>query len=146
MLVDFLRPGDTSLFRNKHVEATFQFTYDKLTRYCRLPVGKVKLEDALFNVTGTADLQNNNMVDFKISGVNPDFKQLLSFAPENVKKELGHFRYDGRLTFDGTVKGKLKDGQVPLVELSFSCADAWLYNTQSDKKLYSLAFKGYYTN
>jgi uncharacterized protein involved in outer membrane biogenesis len=142
MLIDFLRPGDTSLFRNERLEGTFQFTYDKQARYCRLPIGKVKLQDALFNVTGTADLQHDNMVDIRISGVNPDFKQLLSFAPDNVKKELGHFKYNGRLSFNGNVKGKLKDGQLPLIELSFSCANAWLYNTQSNKKLDSLEFKG----
>jgi len=146
MLVDFIRPGDSSLFRNKHLETTFQFSYDKQARNLKLPVGKLKLEDALFNVTGTADLQNDNMVDIQITGVNPDLKQLLSFAPDNVKKELGHFRYDGRLSFEGTVKGKLKDGQLPLVEVSFSCADAWLHNTEADKRLDSLAFKGYYTN
>jgi hypothetical protein len=146
MLLDFLRPGDTSLFRNKQLETTFQFNYNKQARFCKLDVGRVKLEDALFNVSGTADLQNDNMVDIRINGVNPDFKQLLSFAPDNVKKELGHFRYNGLLSFDGTVKGKLKNGQVPLVEVSFSCADGWMYNTQANKKLDSLAFKGYYTN
>ena len=109
MLIDFIRPGDTSLFRNKHLETTFQITYDKQDRCLKLPVGKLKLEEALFDVTGTADLQNDNMMDIRITGVNPDFKQLLSFAPDNVKKELDHFRYNGRLTFDGTVKGKLKE-------------------------------------
>jgi uncharacterized protein involved in outer membrane biogenesis len=146
MMLDFLRPDDTTLFRNKQLEATLQFSYDKQTRFCKLPVGKVKLQEALFDVTGTADLQHDQMIDIRINGVNPDFKQLLSFAPESVKKELGHFRYDGRLNFNGTVKGKLKDGQLPIVEVSFTCADAWLYNTQADKKLDSLAFEGSFTN
>ncbi len=146
LMVDFIRPGDTSLFRNRHLETTLQFTYDKRAHYLKLPVGKLKLEDAFFNVTGTADLLNDNMVDIRITGDNPDFKQLFSFAPDNVKKELGHFKYNGRLTFDATVKGKLKDDQLPLVEVSFSCTDAWLHNTEANKKLDSLAFKGYYTN
>ena len=146
MLVDFIRPGDTSLFRNKHLETTFQFIYDKRARNFKLPTGNIKLEDALFNVTGNVDLQNDNMMDIRITGVNPDFKQLLSFAPDNVKKELGHFKYNGRLTFAGTVKGKLKDGQLHMVEFSFYCANAWLHNTETNKKLDSLAFKGYYTN
>src|SRR5213075_1974594 len=104
MRIDFLRPGDTTLFRNKRLEAQFQFLYDKHTRYCKLPVGKIKLQDALFDVTGTVDLQHDNAIDFHINGVNPDLKQLLSFAPANVKKELAHFKYDGRLSFSGSVK------------------------------------------
>ena len=146
MLIDFIRPGDSHLFRNKHLETTFHFAYDKLDRCLKLPVGRLKLEDALFDVTGTADLQNDNMVDIRITGVNPDLKQLLSFAPDNVKKELDHFQYNGRLSFDGTVKGKLKADELPLVEVSFSCDDVWLHNTEADKRLDSLAFEGYYTN
>lgn len=146
MLVDYIRPGDTSLFRHKHLETTLQLSYNKQSRFLKLTVGKLQLEEAIFNISGTADLLNGNMVDIKITGDNPDFGQIFSFAPDNVKKELGHFRYNGRLSFDGTVKGRLKDGKLPLIELSFSCADAWVHNTDANKKLDSLAFKGYYTN
>ena len=146
MAIDFLRPGDTSLFRNKQLETTLQVSYDKTVRLLKLPVGKLKLQDARFDITGSVDMQKDNLIDFKITGDNPDLKELLSFAPDNVKKELRHFKYDGRFTFDAKVKGKLKDGQLPLIEVSFSCANAWLHNMQANKKVDSLRFQGYYTN
>lgn len=147
MQVDYIRPGDnSSLFRNKNLNATLQFSYNKLSRLLQLPIGKLQLEDALFDVTGTADLQHDNLVDIKITGDNPNFDQLFSFAPDNVKKELEHFKYNGRLAFDGTIKGKLKNSELPLIQLSFTCADAWVQNTVANRKLDSLAFKGYYTN
>jgi hypothetical protein len=146
MQIDYTSPGDTSLFRHKRLETTLELSYNKLSRVVKLPVGKLQLEDAIFNITGTADLQNGNMVDIKVTGDKPDFGQIFSFAPESVKKELGHFKYNGRLSFDGSVKGKLSNGELPHIELSFSCADAWVHNTEADKKLDSLAFKGYYTN
>jgi len=146
MQIDFIRPGDTSLFRNKHLETTLKIAYNKNARLLKLPVGKLKLQDALFNITGSVDMQADNLIDMRITGDNPDLKQLLSFAPDNVKKELGHFKYDGRLTFDGKVKGKLKAGKLPLIEVSFSCANAWLHNMQANKKVESLGFQGYYTN
>ena len=146
MVVDYTRPGDTVLFRHKHLETDIKLSYDGATRVLQLPEGKIKLENAVFNVTGTADLLHDNMVDFRITGDRPDFKQMFAFAPPEVAKELQHFRYDGYLTFEGTVKGKLKGGQLPLITVSFSCANAWLHNTQANKKLDSLAFKGYYTN
>ena len=146
MLVDYTRPGDTSLFRHKHLETTLEFSYDKIAKFVKLPVGKVKLEEARFNITGTADLLHDNMVDLNIKGDKPDFKQLASFAPEEVMKEFKHFKYDGHLSFDGKVQGKLKGNQLPLIELSFSCDNAWLHNTTANKKIDSLAFKGFYTN
>jgi hypothetical protein len=146
MLVDYTRPGDTSLFRHKRLETEIKLSYDLATRMLKMPVGRLQLEEAVFNVTGTVDLLHDNMVDLRFSGNKPDFKQLFSFAPPEVAKELKHFKYDGRLSFDGTVKGKLKGGGQPLIELSFSCTNAWLHNTQANKKIDSLAFKGYYTN
>ncbi|HEY4064732.1 MAG TPA: AsmA-like C-terminal region-containing protein [Puia sp.] len=146
MMVDYTRPGDTSLFRHKHLETDLKLSYDRSTQIAKLPVGKLKLEDAVFNITGTADLLHDNMVDLKITGDKPDFRQLFAFAPESVAKELKHFRYDGHLSFEGTVKGKLKGGRQPLIELSFACTNAWLHNTTANKKLDSLAFNGYYTN
>jgi uncharacterized protein involved in outer membrane biogenesis len=146
MLVDYTHPGDTTLFRHKNLEATIKLSYNKSTQVFKLPVGQLKLEDAVFNITGTVDLPHGNAVDLRITGDKPDFKQLFSFAPAEVAKELKHFKYDGLLSFDGTVKGPLKNGQLPHIELSFSCTNAWLHNTEANKKLDSLSFKGYYTN
>jgi uncharacterized protein involved in outer membrane biogenesis len=146
MLIDYTRPGDTTLFRRKHLVTDIKFSYDKATQFLRVPVGKLKLEDAVFNITGTADLLHDNLVDLHITGDKPDFRQLFSFAPPDIQKELKHFKYDGLLTFDGRIKGKLKGGQMPLIELNFSCSNAWLHNTEANKKLDSLAFKGFYTN
>jgi len=146
LLVDYTHPSDTTLFRHKHLQTTIQFSYNKSTQLLQLPVGQLKLEDAVFNISGTADLQHDNAVDFRITGEKPDLKQLLSFAPPSVTKELKHFRYDGRLAFDATVKGNLKGSRLPLIELSFSCTNGWLHNQEANKKLDSLAFKGYYTN
>ena len=146
LLVDYIRPGDTSLFRNKHLSTTLQLSYNLSSQTLKLPVGKLKVEDAVFNITGTADLKHDCDVDIRIHGDKPDFKQLFSFAPAEVAKELKHFKYDGRLSFDGAIKGKLKGSGQPLIQLSFTCANAWLHNTQANKKLDSLSFKGYYTN
>lgn len=143
MVIDYTRPGDTTLFRHKHLQTDLQLSYERPTKTLRLPLGKLKLEDAQFNITGTADLVQDTKVDLTFSGDKPDFRQLFAFAPEEVAKELKHFKYDGHLAFEGTLKGRLSN---PRIELSFSCANAWLYNMQSNKKLDSLAFKGYYTN
>lgn len=146
MVADLVQPGQASLLRHKRLQTDIKLSYTKRTKLLRLQEGKLQLEDAHFTVTGTADLLHDNAVDIKFAGDKLDFRQLFAFAPEEVKKELKHFRYDGHLAFDGTVKGKLQGGRQPLVALSFSCRDAWLNNTQANKKVDSLAFKGFYTN
>ncbi len=146
MLIDYTQPGDSTLFRRKQVETDLRVSYEKATKILSLPEGRLKLEQAVFNLSGTADLLHDNTVDFQFSGDKPDFGQLFAFAPESVAKELKHFRYDGLLRFAGKIKGSLGGGRQPLIELSFVCNNAWLHNTSANKKLDSLSFKGFYTN
>ncbi|THU30360.1 AsmA family protein [Niastella caeni] len=147
MTIDYTSPGNTILFRQKRLETDLALSYEYNSQLLKLSKGKLKVEDAVFNITGSASLrQNNNSIDLKFSGDKPDLQHLFAFAPESVAKELKHFRYDGHVNFDGSVKGSLASGKMPRVEVSFSLVNAWLHNSQSDKKLDSLAFKGYYTN
>jgi hypothetical protein len=147
LTIDYTSPGNTTLFRQKHLETDFAVIYEKNSELLTINTGKLKIEDAVFNITGSASLQKNNTsVDLKFGGDKPDLQQLFAFVPESVAKQLKHFRYDGHVNFDGTVKGNLANGQMPRIDVSFGCAKAWLHNTESDKKLDSLNFKGFYTN
>ena len=144
--VDFTRPGDTVLLRHKHLETDIKFSYAKASKLLTLSEARLQLEKAIFNVSGTADLAHDNTVNLQFAGDRPDFKQLFAFAPEDMAEELKHFHYDGVLDFKGTVKGAIKKGVQPHIEIKFACSNAWLHNTKTNKKLDSLAFTGYYTN
>ncbi|TDX02136.1 AsmA-like C-terminal region-containing protein [Dinghuibacter silviterrae] len=145
LVFDYTRPG-AALFLHKHLSTTLEMSYDQETKFLRLPVGKLRFEDASFNITGTADLQHGDSLDIHIKGDKDDFKQLLAFAPEQVVHELKPFRYDGRISFDATINGPLQGGRLPLINLTFACADAWVHNTKAGRHLDSVSFKGYYTN
>jgi hypothetical protein len=146
ILLDLTRRGDTTLLRHKHLSTDIKFSYAKATKLLTLSGVRLQLEKALFNLSGTVDLMHDNTVDLHFAGDRPDFKQLFSFAPAQVAEELKHFRYDGDLDFKGTIKGPIRKGVQPRIDLNFACINAWLHNTKANKKLDSLAFTGYYTN
>jgi uncharacterized protein involved in outer membrane biogenesis len=145
-IVDFTRRGDTTLLRHKHVTADIKFSYTKASKLLNLSEVHLQLEKALFNLSGIADLMHDNTVDLQFAGDRPDFGQLFSFAPERVAEELKHFRYDGVLDFKGTIKGPIRKGVQPRIDVNWACKNAWLHNTSTKKRLDSLAFTGYYTN
>jgi hypothetical protein len=147
MILDYSGPGNKTLFRKKHVETDIAVIYEKRKELISITTGKLKLEDAIFNVTGNyCLLPNNNSIDIKFAGDKPDLKQIFAFVPESAAKELKHFKYDGHVNFEGTVKGPLGKHKMPRIDLNFGCSEAWLHNSETNKKLDSLAFKGYYTN
>ncbi len=144
--VDFSRPGDTILLRHKHLETDIKCSYAKATGLLTLSEAKLQLEKALFHLNGTVDLAHDNTLDLRFAGDRPDFKQLFAFAPESISEEVNHFHYDGVLDFKGSIKGPLKKGVQPHIEVNFSCVNGWLHNMKTNKKLDSLAFTGFYTN
>jgi uncharacterized protein involved in outer membrane biogenesis len=146
MVLDLTRRGDTTLLRHKHFSTDLKFSYTKASKLLTLTEVRLQLEKALFSLSGTVDLMHDNNVDLHFAGDRPDFGQLFSFAPEKVAEELKHFRYDGVLDFKGAIKGPIKKGVQPRIDLNFACSNAWLHNTKANRKLDSLAFTGYYTN
>jgi uncharacterized protein involved in outer membrane biogenesis len=146
MIVDYSHPGSGIQIANKHLLTDIKLGYDRNSQLLTLPEARIQLGNAVFNITGTADLLHDNLVDLHIAGDKPDFKQLFAFAPEKLAKELKHFHYDGELSFDGKIKGDLKTGKMPLIEVSFSCSKAWLDNMETHKKVDSLAFSGFFSN
>ncbi len=145
-IVDFIRRGDTTLLRHKHLTTDIKFSYTKASKLLNLSEVHLQVEKALFNLSGTVDQLHDNTVDLHFAGDRPDFGQLFSFAPEQVAEELKHFRYDGVLDFKGTIKGPIRKGVQPRIDINWACKNAWLHNTDTKKKLDSLAFTGYYTN
>jgi len=132
--------------RHKHISTDIKFSYAKASGLLTLSEARLQLEKALFNISGTVDLAHDNTVNLQFTGDRPDFKQLFAFAPENIAEELQHFHYDGVLDFKGSIKGAIKKGVQPHIEVNFSCVKGWLHNTRTNKKLDSLAFTGYYSN
>jgi hypothetical protein len=146
MELDYTSTSDTSLFRHKKFNIDFVADYNLDRKLVKVTKGNFQLQEASFHLEGTADFTNEPIVDFKIKGDKPDFSLLTAFLPGDVKSALKPFRYDGRINFDGVVKGEVSDELTPLIKVSFGCEDAWFINELVDEKLDQLAFKGYYTN
>jgi hypothetical protein len=146
MEVHVTSDADTTFFRDKEIQLNLIADYREALKLLELTKGNVKLEDASFNVEGKADLSNGCDLDFKINGDEPDFHLIAAFLPEEARKTLKTYSYDGHVYFDGIVKGKLSHDETPYVEVSFGCKDAWFANAGSDKKIEDLGFGGYYTN
>lgn len=146
MDVDFKTRIDTVLFRDKQLALDIHADYDKLKKFLDLSSGGVWLNEGSFSLQGTADLGEQKHVDFKVKGDRPDIGLLTAFIPADVKETLSPFQYDARIYFDGTIKGSIANKQLPLIEISFGCEDAWFLNKSAAKKVDQLGFNGFYTN
>ncbi|WEK36316.1 MAG: AsmA-like C-terminal region-containing protein [Candidatus Pseudobacter hemicellulosilyticus] len=146
MELDMTSPTDTSFFRHKQLQLDIAADFDKQKHFLALTRGGISLQDAALTITGTAALAKESQVDFVVKGDKPDMNLIAAFIPGDVKAILKPFKYDGHLSFDGTIKGALSKEKLPLIELNFGLQDAWFLNTGADRKLDQLGFSGFYTN
>lgn len=145
--LDLTSPTDTTFFRHKKIALDFLASYDKQKKFLQLSEGGIKLEEAELSLTGTAAALNKALeLDLAVKGNKPNMEFVSALIPDNIKEILKPFKYDGRLYFDGNVKGVLAKGQLPLIELNFGLEDAWFHNTNADKKVDKFGFAGFYTN
>lgn len=146
MILDVTSETDTTLFRDKNLHLDITADYKWQSKVFQISGCNFTLQEAGFSVTGHADLSDTTDVNFRIKGDKQDFNLFTAFIPANVKEDLKPFQYDGRLSFDATIRGKITEEKLPLIEVSFGCEDAWFLNTGANKKVDQLGFKGFYTN
>lgn len=143
LTVDVTGKTDTSLFRHKQLQFTLSGVYDKQKETLTLPPGKIRLEAASLELEG---LLSRQFVDIKVKGDKPDMNLLLALVPRDVAVLLEKYKHDGRIFFDGIIKGPVGKGIAPLITVNFGCEAVWFQNKKIDRKVDQLGFKGYYTN
>jgi hypothetical protein len=137
---------DSTALLNKPVELDIEADYELNSRLLEIADCNFRFHKTDFNITGSIDISDTTDLDLKIKGDEDDFHLFTAFIPRNLQDELEPFEYDGRLHFDASIKGKVSDQHQPLVEVTFGCSEAWFLNTEANKKVDQLGFKGYFTN
>lgn len=146
MELDWTSPTDTSLFRHKQFKIDIEANYEPATSLLHIPSGNLTLDEATFEIGGSAHIAKESVLDLRVQGDRPDLTLITAFLPADVKAQLAPFTYDGRIYFDALVRGRVSATQMPLIEVDFGCEDAWFLNTAANEKVDQLGFKGYYFN
>lgn len=136
---------DTTFVKHKHVELKTQLDFSEETQLLTIQPSELKLEKALFSMSGTIDLDDDMNLDLKFQGRKPNFDLFLAFAPEELTPVLERYDNAGTIYFNATVTGKTLNGHNPTVVADFGCEDAYFNNKVSKKRLDQLFFKGHFS-
>ena len=141
-----LEAEGSTLFKEKHLALHFDLAYLFDKQWLHLYKSDFEIEDAGFYMEGDIAVANEMDMDLRIHGRKPDFKLLLSLAPNEVYQKLKNYQNEGEVFFNGRINGKSANGKTPRIDLEFGCENAWFVQKEREKKLDDLNFKGYYTN
>lgn len=146
MELDVATTDNRALFTHKKLLIDLAANYNLHQEKANILSCHLKLEEAAFTLTGTADLSDTTNLDLRILGDNKDFKLVSAFLPDDLKEKTRMFSYDGRLHFDARIRGQVGEDKIPHVLVTFGCDNAWIHNDSGKAKVDELGFKGYFTN
>ena len=141
-----IKDKDTTFIKNKHFNVDTKVSFDKKTHLLKIEPSTVALEDGLFEMKGSIDVDDDFNMDLEFSGKKPNFDLLIAFAPENLIPTLKKYDNQGKIFFSATVKGKSSNRNQPAVEAKFGCKNGFFDNTLTQKKLDEMSFSAYFTN
>lgn len=144
-VVNVIKGSDTTFFKHKHVELKSEINYNNKSEYLKINPSSFDLEHVQFDFGGGIDIANSLDMDLNIKGHKPSFDLFLALAPEELMPVLKKYDNSGKINFEAKIKGRAIDEKLPKIEVNFICENAFLHNTESNKKLDELNFKAFFT-
>ena len=144
--LNVIKDGDTTFIKKKHFEVHTDVVYNEDTGMLDIEPSGIVMENGDFELEGSIDVLNDVNLDLSIQGTKPNFDLLIAFAPDNVIPFLERYKNAGEIYFNATIQGAANLGNRPAIMAEFGASKAFLENTERDKKIDELGFKGYFTN
>lgn len=146
LVLDIVEEGLPTFFSQKHINLDLVLDYDQNDASLMIRNSILRLEEAFFSLTGEVDFDDDIDLDLRITGEKSDFSLLAAFLPNETGNALKRYKNQGDVYFQGRVKGKSANGNVPEIALEFGCDNAYFLNPTVGKKVKDLRFVGFYTN
>ncbi|MBA3971640.1 MAG: hypothetical protein H0X46_05755, partial [Bacteroidetes bacterium] len=146
LLLNIIKDGDTTFFKHKHFKLHTKLDFDKKKHVLTIQPSEIEMENGVFGIDGSIDVDDDVNLDLRIHGNKPNFDLFIAFAPEEIIPALKKYDQSGKIFFEAKLKGKTSNGRQPAIEAWFGCENAFFKNMESEKKLGQMYFKGHFTN
>ncbi|MEI6489914.1 MAG: AsmA-like C-terminal region-containing protein [Bacteroidota bacterium] len=145
--MNYLRLDSMMLLKKKNIHAHVELTVDKTMPSYKINMGKLKIENLMFEVTGNVIAANNEpLLNLGITGQDMDIKSVLSLIPAAYKSRINNYESDGEFYFSATIKGGFANKQTPQLIADFGIKNAEITQVKENIVLHKVNLKGYYTN
>ncbi|MHA7059510.1 AsmA family protein [Aquimarina sp. M1] len=144
--LNVIKDGDTTFIHNKHFEVHTDLIFNEYTGILDIQPSGILMENGDFELEGAIDTKNDVDLDISIKGTKPNFDMLIAFAPTDVIPVLEKYKNAGEIYFNASIRGPANKGNKPFINANFGVGKAYLENTEKEKKIDNMGFKGYFTN
>jgi hypothetical protein len=133
--------GKITYFENKKLAINSAFNYDKKNSILQIIDGELLLPNGNLDLTGSVDFKNDVDLDLELTGKKKDFDLFISFAPEDVYKNLSRFRNKGDIFFKGKIFGPSLN-ETPAIDILLGCENTFFFHKDNTKAIRDVSFSG----
>lgn len=144
--LNVIKDNDTTFIRKKHFEINTDLVFNEHTGILDIQPSGISMENGDFELEGSIDTKNDVDLDLSIKGTKTNFDMLIAFAPADVIPVLEKYNNEGKIYFNASIQGPANKGNRPAINADFGAGKAFLENTQRNKKIDQMGFKGHFTN
>lgn len=145
-ILDIIKDGDTTYFTDKHIEFHTDVTFNQQTGLLSFEPSGITVEHGDFELEGSIDTKQDMTLDISVKGTKPSFDMFIAFAPTEIIPVLERYDNAGKIYFNANVQGPTTNGRSPFFEANFGASEAFLENTEAQKRIDQMGFAGYFTN
>ncbi|MBK9733035.1 MAG: hypothetical protein IPO83_17420 [Chitinophagaceae bacterium] len=134
-------------FSNREVKINGTLDVDLSINNYNIKESSIAIENNSFTVSGTIQsLENGNKLDLKLGGTELRIEQLAALLPDEYAVYLAHFKSEGTIRFDGSIKGLVNADTQPHVSISFDVKNGTLSHDEMNEPFKSLNLQGAFSN
>jgi hypothetical protein len=144
--INVLLKKDTSFFHDKKLAIETTLDYTKADSKLLFTNTHFTLDKAAFSISGNILLKDTTELDLKIVGEKPDFSMVTAFVSPEFAEVFNRYNNSGNVFFEGNIRGKVLENQLPGLTFRFGCENGFFQNTLNSTKIEDLQFSGSFTN
>jgi hypothetical protein len=116
--------------------------YDDSARSVVIKPSTLNLAGSEFNITGSYQWKNKNIIDISAEGKNTNIQTLLSLLPESASGKLKKYQSKGDVYFSSKLKGEISKSNNPSLSVNFGCNDATIFHPDYQSKIEDATVEG----
>ncbi|MEQ8426101.1 MAG: AsmA-like C-terminal region-containing protein [Cyclobacteriaceae bacterium] len=118
----------STFLKMKRFDVDADLLYDDKEKNLLINPSQLLLHDSQFEVQGTYNFKERNLIDMVCDGKNTDIQTLLSLLPENTTERLSKYQSDGDVYFSLNLKGEISSRKDPSISIRFGYSNTTLFH------------------
>ena len=120
--------GNSIWFRKKIFDVDAVVDYNDDGKSLKITPSQLLMDKARFEVSGTYEFKEKNLIDLHTIGKDTDIKLLLSFLPAASTDRLKKYQSKGDVYFDLKLKGEISRQKSPFLSVAFGLKNVTVYH------------------